>query len=65
MVLLLVMGSVVAQRPGAGGAAARRTLTVVTEPAAITWLDEVRRGTTDESGKLALLKVTAGAHTLR
>src|SRR5688572_6915531 len=66
LVLLLVLGRVVAQGPGAGGAAASgRTLTVVTEPAAIVWLDEVRRGTTDESGKLALSKISAGAHTLR
>ncbi|HKO35386.1 MAG TPA: tetratricopeptide repeat protein [Pyrinomonadaceae bacterium] len=65
--LATARGSVtqVAQRPGAGSAATGRTLTVVTEPAAIVWLDEVRRGTTDESGKLALSKVTAGAHTLR
>lgn len=63
LILLLMLGSVVAQRPGA--ASSGRTITIVTEPAAIVWLDEVRRGTTDESGKLALSKVTAGAHTLR
>lgn len=65
VVLLLVTASVVGQRPGAGAAASGRTLTIVSEPAAIVWLDEVRRGTTDESGKLALSKITAGAHTLR
>jgi len=45
--------------------ASARTLTVVTEPATIIWLDEIRRGTTDEGGKLVLSKVAAGAHTLR
>ena len=65
-VLVLVLGSAVGQRPGGGGTASSgRTLTVVTEPGAIVWLDEIRRGMTDDGGKLALSKVTAGAHTLR
>ena len=42
-----------------------RTLTIATEPAAIVWLDEIRRGTTDAAGKLAVPKVSSGAHTLR
>jgi tetratricopeptide (TPR) repeat protein len=40
-------------------------LTITTEPNAIIWLDEIRRGTTDASGKLALGKVVPGRHTLR
>src|SRR5689334_11335373 len=42
-----------------------RTLTVVSEPAAIVWLDEIRRGTTDPSGRLLLSNVASGAHNLR
>jgi tetratricopeptide (TPR) repeat protein len=42
-----------------------RTLTVVTEPAAIVWLDEIRRGTTDANGRLIVSNVSSGAHTLR
>jgi len=42
-----------------------RTITIVTEPKAIVWLDDIRRGTTDESGKLIVKPVTAGAHKLR
>ena len=42
-----------------------RTLTVVSEPAAIVWLDEIRRGTTDTEGRLLLSSVATGAHTLR
>jgi len=42
-----------------------RTLTIITEPNAIVWLDEIRRGTTDAAGKLALLKVSTGQHLLR
>jgi tetratricopeptide (TPR) repeat protein len=40
-------------------------LLITTEPNAIVWIDEVRRGTTDTSGKLALSKVSPGRHTLR
>jgi cytochrome c-type biogenesis protein CcmH/NrfG len=40
-------------------------LTITSEPNAIVWLDEIRRGTTDASGKLAVTKVTFGRHTLR
>jgi len=40
-------------------------LVVTTEPNAIVWIDEVRRGTTDPEGKLSLTKLTTGRHTLR
>ena len=40
-------------------------LTITSEPNAIVWLDEIRRGTTGAAGKLALTKVTPGRHTLR
>src|SRR5213076_1556585 len=52
-----------ATSPAASSAA--RTLTVLTEPNATVWLDEIRRGNTDSTGRLAGLKVSAGAHTLR
>jgi tetratricopeptide (TPR) repeat protein len=42
-----------------------RTLAILTEPNAIVWLDEVRRGTTDTAGKLTLIKVSSGPHNLR
>jgi len=42
-----------------------RTLTIITEPNAIVWLDEIRRGTTDATGKLALAKVSSDQHLLR
>jgi len=40
-------------------------LTVISEPGAIVWLDEIRRGSTDASGKLLLANVRPGAHNLR
>jgi len=46
-------------------AAPTRTITVVSEPNAIVWLDDVKRGTTDASGKLVIKTVPAGKHILR
>jgi predicted Zn-dependent protease len=40
-------------------------LVVTSEPNAIVWIDEVRRGSTDTAGKLSLTKVSPGRHTLR
>ncbi len=40
-------------------------LVITTEPNAIVWIDEIRRGTTDASGKLSLEKVTPRRHTVR
>jgi tetratricopeptide (TPR) repeat protein len=48
--------------PDVGGA---RTLTIVTEPNAVVWIDEIRRGTVDAAGMLAQVRVSSGAHTLR
>jgi tetratricopeptide (TPR) repeat protein len=64
--LLAVCGvAVLAQRKPTPASNLRRTLTILTEPNAIVWLDEIRRGTTDAAGKLSLAKVTSGAHSLR
>jgi len=44
---------------------AQASLTITSEPNAIVWIDEIRRGTTDASGKLTLTKVSAGRHSVR
>lgn len=44
---------------------AQSGLTITSEPNAIVWVDEIRRGTTDASGKLTLTKVSAGRHSVR
>ncbi len=44
---------------------AQQSLVITTEPNAIVWIDEIRRGTTDASGKLSLTKVTPRRHTVR
>jgi len=40
------------------------SLTITTEPNAIIWIDEIRRGVTDASGRIEL-KTSAGRHRLR
>jgi tetratricopeptide (TPR) repeat protein len=42
-----------------------RTLTVVAEPNAVVWLDDVRRGQTAADGKLEIKTFPAGTHRLR
>jgi tetratricopeptide (TPR) repeat protein len=44
---------------------AQTPLVITTEPNAIIWIDEIRRGTTDASGKLSLTKISPGRHTVR
>ena len=44
---------------------AQAPLTITTEPNAVVWIDEIRRGTTDASGKLVVTKVSAGRHAVR
>jgi tetratricopeptide (TPR) repeat protein len=41
------------------------SLTITSEPNAVVWIDEIRRGTTDASGKLTVTKVSAGRHSVR
>lgn len=51
--------------PAAPATGTRQSIIVRTEPNAIVWLDELRRGVTDAAGQLEIDKVTAGRHTLR
>lgn len=44
---------------------AQSPLVITTEPNAIVWIDEIRRGTADTSGKLSVPKVSPGRHTVR
>ena len=40
-------------------------LVITTEPNAIVWIDEIRRGTTDASGKLSLKNISNRRHSVR
>lgn len=63
--LILMSTGVEAQKKRAAANSSQKSITVKTEPKALVWIDEVRRGVTDEEGKLAISKVSAGRHTLR
>lgn len=41
------------------------TVTIQTKPKTTIWINDLRRGTTDESGNLSIQKIKAGRHTLR
>lgn len=41
------------------------SFTVTTEPNAIVWIDDIRRGKTDASGKLSITKLSSRRHTVR
>ena len=44
---------------------ASKSIALKSEPKAVVWFDEVRRGVTDEAGQFLIEKVSAGRHTLR
>jgi len=65
--LVIACGAAAHQRPSqrVTTPAGARTITIVTEPKAVIWIDEVRRGSTNDSGSLSALKLSAGVHNLR
>lgn len=66
IVLCLVSNPTFSQRRTAvSSRAVSVSLTINTEPNAIIWIDEIRRGVTDASGKLELKNVSPGRHVLR
>lgn len=54
-----------AQTRTSAGAGSFRTVTIVSQPDAVVWLDGVRFGKCDSTGLLAIKTVPSGAHTLR
>jgi tetratricopeptide (TPR) repeat protein len=66
LVFLFIPNAAFSQRrPTAASRPIAASLTIATEPNAIVWIDEIRRGVTDASGTLELKKISAGRHTLR
>lgn len=64
-VLLIAATAAAAQTKRAEPAPNFRTITIVSEPGAVVWLDGVRFGRTNESGRLEIRTVSSGAHKLR
>lgn len=65
MALFLSVDSVFAQRSASTLSPTPRTLTITSEPNAIVWIDEIRRGVTDASGTLTVKNVSPARHSLR
>lgn len=65
-VLVLVAAPTRSQRrPTSNAQPASSSLVVTSEPGAIIWIDEIRRGVTDDSGRLQIKKVLPGRHLVR
>ncbi len=62
---VFVVNSLYAQNKKSSVSQAARTIAVITEPNATVWIDGVKRGVTDESGKLIVKPVMAGMRKLR
>lgn len=63
-VLFVVPVHLLAQKRAATTPSRSASLAITTEANAIVWIDEIRRGVTDSSGRIEL-KVSAGRHMLR
>jgi len=64
--LVFAMQANFAQKPKPVSQTGRtRTITIVTEPKAIVWINDVRYGTTDENGKLTFKMISGGAKKIR
>ena len=53
------------RRTSAAARAGSSSLLITSEPNAIVWIDEIRRGITDANGRLELKKILPGRHTVR
>jgi tetratricopeptide (TPR) repeat protein len=62
--VLLLSVAVAAQRRQTAARAVSSSVVISTEPNAIVWVDEIRRGTTDTSGRINL-KVSPSRHSVR
>jgi tetratricopeptide (TPR) repeat protein len=52
-------------KPSTSSSTTSGSVTIKTEPNAIVWVDEIRRGVSDASGTLTLTKISSGRHTVR
>ncbi|MGI8638923.1 MAG: tetratricopeptide repeat protein [Pyrinomonadaceae bacterium] len=65
IIALSTLSAPAQKKKAASTAAQPRIITIVTEPKAIVWLDDVKRGATDESGKLVVKFSLPGTRKLR
>lgn len=65
LVLLLAQPAFSQRRTAVNSAPGSSSLVIHTEPNAIVWVDDIRRGVTDASGRLELKKMLPGRHVVR
>lgn len=64
-IVFVFSSAVLAQKPAASRPAARRSVTVLTEPNAQIWIDGILRGAADADGLLTIKNVPAGLRKMR
>lgn len=64
LAMLLLVQPALGQRRAARSVSPS-SLIISSEPGAIVWIDEIRRGVTDESGRLQIKKLRPGRHMVR
>lgn len=62
---LILILSVVLVGSGQNAKTDVRSVTIITEPNAVVWMDDIRRGVTDEDGKLIIKPIPAGVRRIR
>lgn len=65
LIVLFTLSASAQTKKAAVSAAQLKIITIVTEPKATVWLDDVKRGETDESGKLTIKYSLPGIRKLR
>jgi tetratricopeptide (TPR) repeat protein len=65
VIFAVAVNSAAAQPAKPATQTSSRSITVVTEPNAVVWIDDIRRGATDASGKLIIKTVPGGIRKLR
>lgn len=65
LVVLLFVSSASAQRRATSSPLRSSAFVISTEPGAVVWIDEIRRGASDSSGRLELKNVSPGRHVVR
>lgn len=65
LVVLLFVSSATAQRHATSSPPRSSAFVISTEPGAVVWIDEIRLGVSDSSGRLELKNVSPGRHVVR
>src|SRR5438093_62732 len=65
LIMVLMAASVYAQQTRFAASVQLHSVTIISQPEAVIWIDGVRFGKTDKAGRLEIKTISAGMHTLR